>query len=433
MIFLPFIYFFLFSCYLWLRHRTFDVSVYMSSLYTVTSFCALILVLENKLEGSGILFDGWEPELGIVPTILYCFLLTVTILPFSIIRTEKLKHITNNHPLVLMGFIAVLFIVALINLYIVAGSTQDVLSGDLNAIRHSHYNGELSLADIKLATLPAPARYLYVLLNYSTILALPLFFYYTCIEKRSLWITGLLLFISLSLPIKAIIEADRTELIIYGQMFLFCIIFFRNILTTSLKKLLLWGGIPVVGIALLYLTAVSTARFEDRDEGAAGTTLQYAGQSYLNFCYFYDNANPNLVYPQREFPILSFLLFKSEYANTKDERTAKEGFFIGVFATHVGAWLLDIGLAGCIVYTIFFAFVCSLLIKYYNRTEFEVTEVLLIFITATIPIFGIFYSRFYSYAIALQYLFAGILYFLSRYHFVWGGDQQTDNTTVNEK
>ena len=80
MIFLPFIYFFLLSCYLWLRHRTFDVSVYMSSLYTVTSFCALILVLENKLEGSGILFDGWEPELGIVPTILYCFLLTVTIL-----------------------------------------------------------------------------------------------------------------------------------------------------------------------------------------------------------------------------------------------------------------------------------------------------------------------------------------------------------------
>ena len=181
------------------------------------------------------------------------------------------------------------------------------------------------------------------------------------------------------------------------------------------------------------MTAVSSARFEDRDEGTAGTVLQYAGQSYLNFCYFYDNANPNLVYPQREFPILSFFLFKSEYANTKDERTAKEGFFIGVFATHVGAWLLDIGLAGCIVYTIFFAFVCSLLIKYYNRTEFEITEVLLIFVTATVPIFGIFYSRFYNYAIALQYLFAGILYFLSRYRFVWGGDQQTDNTTVNEK
>ena len=367
MIFIPFTYFLLLTCYLWLRHKTFDVSVYMSSLYTLTSFCAIILVLGHKLEGGGILFDGWEPELGMVPTILYCSLLTVTILPFSLIRTEKLTHITNNHPLILFSFVVVLLFLALLNIYLVADSTREVLNGDLQDVRNSLYAGEQTIADIKLLSMPGPIKY-FCYLTPATILALPLFFYYSCIEKRPLWITSILLPISLSVPLKAIQAADRAEFILYGQMFLFCIIFFRNVITSTLKRLLIWICIPITAFFLLYLTAVSTARFEDREEGTAGSVLQYAGQSYLNFCYFYDNANTNLIYPQREFPIISHVLFKSDYINTKAERSAKEGFFIGVFATHVGAWLLDIGLIGCIIYTTVFALICLLIIKYYNKT-----------------------------------------------------------------
>ena len=425
MIYIPFIYFFLLSCYLWFRHKTFDVSVYMSSLYTVTSFCAILLVLGNNL-GGGILYQGWEPELGVAPTFLYCFLITVTILPFSLIHTEKLTHITNNHPLLLYGFVGVLFLLALLNLYLVADSTRDVLNGDLNDVRMSHYQGEQTVADVRLLSMPGPVRFFYTLYP-TTILALPLFFYYTCVEKRSLWLTSILLLISLSVPLRCIQAVDRTEIILYGQMFLFCLIFFRKVLTSSVKRLLFWSSLPVLTLVMMYLTAVSTARFEDKDGGTVGSTLQYAGQSYLNFCYFYDNANPDLIYPQREFPILSHVIFKSNYSETKDERSAKEGFFIGVFATHVGAWLLDIGLAGCIIYTLSFALVCILLIKYYNRKEFEITEVLLIFIVATLPIFGIFYSRFYNFSNAVQYLLVAILYFLSRYHFVWSRNEQSTN------
>ena len=95
---LPFMYFLSLTAYLWRRHRTFDVSVYMCSLYTLTSFCAIILVEANMLDGGGILFYGWEPELGVVPTFLYCFLLTITILPFSLIRTEKREPWRNRGP-----------------------------------------------------------------------------------------------------------------------------------------------------------------------------------------------------------------------------------------------------------------------------------------------------------------------------------------------
>lgn len=418
MILIPFTYFLLLTLYLWYKHRTFDVSVYMSSLYTFTSFCAYVIVLGNMLEGGGILFGGWEPDLGFIPTVLYCTLLTITIIPFSFIRTEKLTHITNNHPLLLLCFVLILLAQALLNFYLVADSTLEVLSGDLNAVRESHYNDEMSIADVKAASLPGPIQY-FNYLNYSTILALPLFFYYTCIEKRSLWITIILLFISLSAPLKSIQAVDRAEIMLYGQMFLFCLVFFRNVFTPSIKRLIIWGGTPLLVIFSLYLSAVSSARFEETDEGTSGSVLQYAGQSYLNFCYFYDNADPDLMYPQREFPIVSHVIFKSDYGDVKEERTAKEGFFIGVFATHVGAWLLDLGLIGCFIYSFAFALICTLLIRYFNRTTFDVSEILVIFVMATVPIFGIFYYRFHSFQISLQYICAAFLYIMSKYRFVW--------------
>ena len=417
----PFIYFISLTVYLCYRHRAFDVSVYMSSLYTITSLCAIIMVVGNNLEGSGVLVDGWEPDLGFVPTILYCGLLTLTILPFSLIRVEALKKITCTHPHLLFLFVLILLAQSLLNFYLVADSTLEILNGDLSAVRESHYDAEMSFADIKAASLPGVLRY-FNYLNFTTILALPLFFYYTCAEKRSLWVTIVLLFISLSGPIKAIQGADRAELILYGEMFIFCIVFFQKILTSAVKKILWICGIPFAIAAGVYFVAVSSARFEDTNEGAAGSVLQYAGQSYLNFCYFYENANPDLFYPQREMPILSHVMLNSDYSDVKEERSAKEGFFIGVFATHVGAWFLDVGLVGCIIYSSFFALICLLLIKYFNRNEFEVTEVLVLFVLATVPIFGIFYYRFHNFAIALQYLFAGLLHLMSKFKFIWKRD-----------
>lgn len=118
------------------------------------------------------------------------------------------------------------------------------------------------------------------------------------------------------------------------------------------------------------------------------------------------------------------MLLKSDYGEVKSERSAKEGFFIGVFATHVGAWMLDIGVVGAIMWSVLFALLCVLIIKYLDRSEFEITEVLMLFILATIPIFGVFYYRFHSFQIALQYLIVIILYLLSKVKFVWGKKEE---------
>ena len=156
--------------------------------------------------------------------------------------------------------------------------------------------------------------------------------------------------------------------------------------------------------------------------------LEYAGQSYVNFCYFYDNHDNELYYVEREFPMTSYFIFKSQYVDTKEERSAKEGFFVGVFASHIGSWFLDTGLIGSTLISVIFAILCCLVIKRYNRTEFDIADVIMIYTLGAIPTFGIFYYRYYSFQTAIVYVAAIALYVFSKYIFVWRKEQQEIST-----
>lgn len=416
----PLVYFAGLTYYFWQKHRTYDVATYMSTLYTITSICCVLMVMGGFMnrQGGGVLVDGYEPEFGIVPTILYCGLITLTILPFSFIRPEKLEDITNVHRYVIYGFTLFIVLQGLIMYYLVGDSITDLLNGDFKFLKDSHYSGNISPADAKMLTMPMPIQVMY-LLSFMTLLALPLFFYYTCVEGRSLWLTSPLLAVSISPILRGVLMADRTEIIHYGLMFFFCLVFFQRFITKRVRNFMLALSLPVLAVGVTYIVAVSASRFENEDEGASGSMLEYAGQSYVNFCYFYDNHNPELYYVERELPIVSYFVFKNQYVETKDERTAREGFFIGVFASHIGSWLLDVGVVGAILISAFFAFICCLVVNRYNRTEFDVSDVLMLFALGAVPTFGIFYYRYYTVATAFVYLAAGLLFLFSKYIFVW--------------
>jgi len=416
----PLVYFAGLTYYFWQKHRTYDVATYMSTLYTITSICCVLMVMGGFMnrQGGGVLVDGYEPEFGIVPTILYCGLITLTILPFSFIRPEKLEDITNVHRYVIYGFTLFIVLQGLIMYYLVGDSITDLLNGDFKFLKDSHYSGNISPADAKMLTMPMPIQVMY-LLSFMTLLALPLFFYYTCVEGRSLWLTSPLLAVSISPILRGVLMADRTEIIHYGLMFFFCLVFFQRFITKRVRNFMLAVSLPVLAVGVTYIVAVSASRFENEDEGASGSMLEYAGQSYVNFCYFYDNHNPELYYVERELPIVSYFVFKNQYVETKDERTAREGFFIGVFASHIGSWLLDVGVVGAILISAFFAFICCLVVNRYNRTEFDISDVLMLFALGAVPTFGIFYYRYYTVATAFVYLAAGLLFLFSKYIFVW--------------
>lgn len=139
MILVPFIYFSLLTFYWWKKHKGFDVCVYMSGLYTLTSFLAIIIVANDLLADGGILFDNYDIELNVIPTIFYCLFLTLGMLPFSMIYKKDIKTISTNNPLLIDALSCFLIFIALLNLYLVADSTLEILSGDLSTVRSDHY------------------------------------------------------------------------------------------------------------------------------------------------------------------------------------------------------------------------------------------------------------------------------------------------------
>lgn len=419
MILVPFIFFSLLTYYWWKKHEGFDVCVYMSGLYALTSLLAIIIVTNGLLDQGGILFDNYDIELNIVPTLSYCTFLTIGMLPFSMFYRKDLKIIYSNNPLFVDVLSCFLILIAFLNLYLVADSTLEILSGDLSTVRTDHYEGIESPAQVKAESMPYIFRFLYYF-NTSTLLAIPLFFYYLCFGRRPWWFVLLLLFSSLSMPIAGIQSADRTEVVLYGMMFLTCLILFRPHLSRKVKTILRIVSIPIALAAIVYFVVVSDARFSKRDGGAATSALQYAGQGYLNFCFFWEKANTDHITAEREFPLIAHYVY---HIDNDDERrgvrSGQQGFFMSVFATYIGDILLDLTPVGMVLWVISFFLIAVIIFRWPHREELNIGELLMFYTLSIIPIFGIFYYRFMSYTYSFMVILAALLYISDKYKFIY--------------
>lgn len=415
MIAFPFLYFSLLTFYLWKRHQGFDVCVYIAGLYAFTSFLSIIIVVGDMLNAGGILFDDSDLELSLVPTLLYCLVITLGILPFSMLYKKDLKVISTPNPLIIYGLSWFLIGISFINLYLIADSTLDILSGDLATIRTEHYQGMESPAQIKAESMPPIIGYLYYF-NTSTLLAIPLFFYYLCFEKRAWWFISLLFFASLSVPLLGIQVVDRTEIMFYAMMFLSCLFLFHKFLSSKIKRIMWFVSIPMAFIMLVYIVAVSQARFEDREGGAETGAIQYAGQNYLNFCFFWEKAKRDQIATEREFPLINHYLFHIDNNDIRRrERSGKQGFFISVFPSYAGDIMLDLSPMGLIIWVLAFFFLAVYLFRTAHREELSVGDYLAYFSLSVIPIFGVFYYRYMVFSYTLMLLLVAFVYVTDKF------------------
>src|SRR5690554_4623799 len=88
MIAIPFVYFTFLLVFILKRKKTFDISAYLVSLYWLSSFFSILIDINNFRS-----FDTSGYEISIVPTLLYCFLLTLTIWPFYKFKSEHVVYV----------------------------------------------------------------------------------------------------------------------------------------------------------------------------------------------------------------------------------------------------------------------------------------------------------------------------------------------------
>ena len=212
MFIIPFIWFSVLTFLLWRKHSGLDISVFISMLYAFSSLLAMVIVLGDMMGAGGILYYNGDEGLDFLPTMVYCVMITLSIIPFHLVYNREIKQITCVSPFFLDSLSLFLILESLLNLYLVADSTLDILSGDLAAVRNSVYAGDATPAQLKAESMNFVFR-IFASFNVATLLCLPILFYNLCFRSKPWWWNFSLFFASLSAPIAGIQGVDRTEMI----------------------------------------------------------------------------------------------------------------------------------------------------------------------------------------------------------------------------
>lgn len=430
MVFIPFLYFLILTLFFVMRQKRFDICSYMSGLFALVSLFSILVVKCGFMGEAGVLYSSENMHFGFLPTLLYCLLATLVIIPFSQIDNLNNNEIKVGSEKMFLVFTIFLLLLAALNFYLASDTIIGIFKNGtwlsdtkytkngypsysgFWATRTAHYNGLKSLSDMRLERMPMVFQYIYYLHN-CTILLVPCLFYSLCCTKNKWWFNALLLLGSISVPFLSVQRADRTEIVNYVMMFVFCVVFFWRILKKKQWTFIGIALLPIIVAATIYMVGVTKARFHTDNNGELKGFVQYSGQSYLNFCYIYDNAQRDTIYYERVFPMTGHFLFDNNYdLQAIEKRNKMHGFKTDVFTSFAGTILLDFGAIPLILWTLAFAGLCMLL--YCNKKlEISFWKLLIIFALAEVPVFGIFYYRYYYYDLAMVFWVALAFYLFS--------------------
>ena len=140
---------------------------------------------------------------------------------------------------------------------------------------------------------------------------------------------------------------------------------------------------------------MTISRFGERDSGggALGSLISYFGQSYINFCYFFDKYDLPYHHFGIVFPFTSQYIFgvPSGGVTIQEEMTWLSHKETGVFFTFIGQMIIGIGQFWAIIMTMAYSFFSFKTLGNINRkNEVDIMSLYLYFAFASVVLLGIF-------------------------------------------
>lgn len=390
MIYVPLIYFSSFLLIQKRKNKTFLNIGSVITLYYIVSSVFCIIMYNNN---SGRSMWSVMPELKIIPTALYCILLSYVIKPFYDIKIENNNIVgfkrdnqafrVVSWTLIVMNFIYLAWIVP---------NILTVLRGDLGTVRTMYYSGEI---DLRVPYIMLP---FYYAKEFSPVLLL-FYFYNSTFEEESRVFNILLLIASLVQPLSSIIVASRTQIIYWVMTLSVLLAIFRFYMTKKNKRLSLILLTAMLVIFIMYISNTTVSRFAGTDFGVDNSVITYIGQPYLAFCKVYNHYTfDGILTFDRTFPIISDL-FRSKPFSLTDYRayhTARIGTATGVFLTFLGDIMLDFGKIGMIIYTLIIGGIIRRFVNRIRKEQFDLSTLIFLTIVFRIPLLGFFADMYLS-------------------------------------
>lgn len=415
MTYIPLVYFGCLSFVLYQRHKQIDIATIVSLIFAVSGLFSVLIDINGYRS-----YDTYNYEISIVPAALYCILLTLCILPLAkcdIINRIQIKPVSNVKLLKLLSVVSIIWF--LLTVYFSWDRFLFILmSGDMAEIRSDLYKGITE--DSWMLSLPGPVRFTFSLLNLLFGCPWILLFlgFYSMIGNRiPLFYSYCFLIASLSGPYCGILGVDRSSSAYWIMSAVTLYILFRNQLPSSTKKQLsVLGLVALVGV-IAYLAAMTIARFGERDSsgGALGSLISYFGQSYINFCYFFDKYDLPYHHFGIVFPFTSQYIFgvPSGGVTIQEAMTWLSQKETGVFYTFIGHMIIGIGQFWAIIMTMAYSFFSFKTLGKINRKkEIDIMSLYLYFAFASVVLLGLFEHYYASPAKTFSLV---VMYFVMRF------------------
>lgn len=366
MTYIAFLYFFvLTNMHFFKNGKRMDLPFLIMLMYTIISFLSIPVDRLNLL--------GLNYHPSLFATVVYCGLLTLCWLPFS--RYSNL-NINNVRPIsntkILKAIAWVSFFWFIINLYLSKDTVQLVLTGgDMLELRGMIYRGESIDVGQSLPT------YLHIPLTLANCLfGCPWIFIYLAffskfIQKLPNLYFLLFLLTSLSGPLAGIIGVDRSKTTYWIISMAINYFLFAKFMTQKQRTWVLALLALFATGGLLYLATLTSSRFENFDSaaglsGSLSGVLVYLGQSYINFCYFFDNFIPPyhtlaIIFPSFYYFILGDDLVGGTVLQAQWDLLT--GYTTGVFYTFMGQIMIFAGFFALVVFCVLYSTISNSVLR----------------------------------------------------------------------
>lgn len=414
MTYTPLVYFSCLALIFYRRHKQMDMATIISLVFAVSGLFSVLIDINDYRS-----IETYKYEISIVPAVLYCILLTLCILPLS---RCNISNRINIEPVGNVKLIKLLSVVSIIWFLLTVFFSWDrflfiLMSGEMAEIRGELYKGITE--DSWMLSLPGPVRLVFSLLNMVFGCPWILIFlgFYSMIGSRlSLLYSYFFLAASLSGPFNGILGVDRSASAYWIMAAVTLFILFRKQLPSKVKKQLTVLGLIALAGVIAYLAAMTISRFGERDSsgGALGSLISYFGQSFINFCYFFDEYELPYHHFGIVFPFCSEYIFGIPAGGVpiQEEMTLLSNKSTGVFYTFIGQMVIGIGQFWATIMTLAYSFFSFRVMgKINRRKEINIMSLYLYYAFASVVLLGIF-GHYYASASKTFSLVA--MYFVMR-------------------
>lgn len=342
-----------------------DLPFLIMLMYTINSFLSIFVDKYNML--------GLNYHPSLLSTIVYCGLLTLCWLPFSIYSNQninKVKAISNTKALKIVAWVSFLWFV--IYLYLSKDTLQLVLTGgDMLALRGMIYKGEsINVGQGLPVYLHIPFTLANCLFGCSWIFIF-LAFFSKFIQKLPNKYFLLFLLTSLSGPLAGIVGVDRSKTTYWIISMVINFLFFSKFMTRKQRTWVMSVLAIFVTGGLIYIANLTTARFDDYDSvaglsGSFSGILVYLGQSYINFCYFFDTFSPPYHTLAIIFPSFFYFVLGDDLVGgtvLQAHWDLLTGYSTGVFYTFMGHIMIFAGFFVLVVFCVLYSTISNSILK----------------------------------------------------------------------